>query len=120
MIINKNLKTIFISTKALEDINTRQQPTFLKVLNIFDKIFTIIFTIELMIKWFAYGIKDYFNNGWNRLDFIIVLVSVLGTILDLFDIADIPAFKSMRTLRALRPLRALSRFEGIRVMKIIN
>ena len=82
---------------------------------IFDKVFTIIFTIELIIKWLAYGIKNYFSNGWNRLDFVIVLVSVLGTVLDLFDVADIPAFKSMRTLRALRPLRALSRFEGIRV-----
>jgi voltage-gated sodium channel type II alpha len=69
----------------------------------------------LIIKWFAYGIKNYFKNGWNRLDFIIVFVSVLGTILDLFDVADIPVFKSMRALRALRPLRALSRFEGIRV-----
>jgi hypothetical protein len=87
----------------------------LKVLNIFDKIFTIIFTIELIIKWFGYGIKTYFNNGWNRLDFLIVLVSVLGTILDLFDVVDIPAFKAMRTLRALRPLRVLPRFKGIPV-----
>jgi len=75
----------------------------------------VIFTIELIIKWFAYGIKKYFTTGWNILDFVIVLVSLLGTILDLLSVADIPAFKSMRTLRALRPLRALSRFEGIRV-----
>ncbi len=101
--------------KALEDVNTRQQPRFSKVLAIFDKIFTVIFTIELIIKWFAYGIKKYFTTGWNILDFVIVLVSILGTVLDLFGVADIPAFKSMRTLRALRPLRALSRFEGIRV-----
>ena len=69
----------------------------------------------MIIKWFAYGIKAYFSNGWNRLDFIIVIVSVLGTVLDLLGVADIPAFKLMRTLRALRPLKALSRFEGIRV-----
>jgi voltage-gated sodium channel type II alpha len=99
----------------LEDIHTRKQARFSQVLSIFDNIFTIIFTIELIIKWFAYGIQNYFKNGWNRLDFLIVLVSVLGTGLDLFHIADIPAFKSMRTLRALRPLRALSRFEAIRV-----
>ena len=108
-------KRKFRFMKALEDVNTRQQRTFLKVLTIFDKVFTIIFTIELIIKWLAYGIKTYFSTGWNRLDFLIVLVSVLGTILDLLGVADIPVFKSMRTLRALRPLRALSRFEGIRV-----
>ncbi|UJR17003.1 hypothetical protein I4U23_003901 [Adineta vaga] len=112
------LVNILISslTLALEDIHTRQQPIFLKILLIFDKIFTIIFTIELLIKWLAYGIGNYFKNGWNRLDFLIVIVSLLGTMLDLFNIADIPAFKSMRTLRALRPLRALSRFEAIRIV----
>jgi len=87
----------------------------LKILTVFDQIITVIFTIELIIKWFAYGIKNYFKNGWNRLDFVIVLVSVLGTVLDLLGVADIPLFKSIRALRALRPLRALSRFEGIRV-----
>jgi len=46
---------------------------------------------------------------------VIVVVSVLGTVLDLLGVADIPVFKLMRTLRALRPLKALSRFEGIRV-----
>lgn len=104
------------SPQALEDINTRQQPIFAKILIVLDKIFTVIFTIELILKWFAYGIRIYFTNGWNWLDFFIVLVSVLGSILDWLGVADIPAFKSMRTLRALRPLKALSRFEGIRVV----
>ncbi|CAM4752984.1 unnamed protein product [Rotaria magnacalcarata] len=104
------------STLALEDINTRQQPIFHKILVVLDKVFTVIFTTELILKWFAYGIKVYFTNGWNWLDFFIVLVSVLGTLLDWLGVADVPAFKSMRTLRALRPLKALSRFEGIRVV----
>ena len=71
--------------------------------------------MELILKWFAGGIQNYFTTGWNMLDFVIVLVSMLGTVLDLLGVADIPVFKSMRTLRALRPLKALSRFEGIRV-----
>ncbi|CAF3236407.1 unnamed protein product [Rotaria socialis] len=104
------------TTLALEDINTRQQPFLFSILHSFDKLFTIIFTAELVLKWFAYGIKNYFTNGWNWLDFLIVVVSVLGSLLDSLGVADIPAFKSMRTLRALRPLKALSRFEGIRVV----
>ena len=107
-------KTYF---KALEDINTRQRPTFHAILIVLDKLFTVIFTIELILKWFAYGISKYFTNGWNWLDFVIVVVSVLGNILDWLGVADIPAFKSMRTLRALRPLKALSRFEGMRVRR---
>jgi hypothetical protein len=85
------------------------------VLHFLDKLFTIIFTVELVLKCFAYGIKNYFTNAWNWLDFLIVVVSVLGSLLDSLGVAEIPAFKSMRTLRALRPLKALSRFEGIRV-----
>ncbi|CAF4109785.1 unnamed protein product, partial [Rotaria magnacalcarata] len=104
------------TTLALEDINTRQQPFLFSILHSFDKLFTVIFTAELVLKWFAYGIKNYFTNGWNWLDFLIVVVSVLGSLLDSLGVADIPAFKSMRTLRALRPLKALSRFEGIRVV----
>ncbi|CAF1587688.1 unnamed protein product, partial [Adineta ricciae] len=103
-------------TLALEDVYTRQRAIFSKVLAMFDIIFTIIFTIELLLKWFAYGIRTYFKNGWNGLDFVIVIVSVFGTLLDAFKVADIPVLKSMRTLRALRPLKALSRFEGIRVV----
>ncbi|CAF4075639.1 unnamed protein product [Rotaria sordida] len=104
------------TTLALEDVNTRQQPTFSKVLAIFDKIFAVIFVIELILKLFAYGIKNYFTNGWNWLDFIFVIASILGIVLNIFDVADIPVFKSMRTLRALRPLKTMSRFEGIRIV----
>lgn len=111
---NERKSSIFVS-QALEDINTRQRPIYAAVLHSLDKLFTIIFTAELILKWFAHGIKNYFTNGWNWLDFFIVMVSVLGTLLDALGVADIPAFKSMRTLRALRPLKALSRFEGIRV-----
>jgi hypothetical protein len=68
--------------KALEDIYTREKPTFSKVVARFDKIFTVIFTTELLIKWFVYGMKKYFTNGWNLLDFVIVVVSLIGTILD--------------------------------------
>lgn len=96
-------------------MHTRKDRKFCQVLAVFDKIFTIIFTIELVLKWCAYGVKTYFKTGWNLLDFVIVLVSVLGTVLDTLGVAEIPLFKSMRTLRALRPLKALSRFEGIRV-----
>ena len=93
---------------------------FYAILHALDKLFTIIFTAEFILKCFAYGVKNYFTNGWNWLDFLIVVVSVLGSLLDGLGVADIPAFKSMRTLRALRPLKALSRFEGIRVRLLFD
>ena len=39
-----------------------------------DRIFTVIFFIEMLIKWLALGFKNYFTNAWCWLDFIIVMV----------------------------------------------
>jgi hypothetical protein len=42
-----------------------------------DRIFTVIFFIEMLIKWLALGFKNYFTNAWCWLDFIIVMVQIL-------------------------------------------
>lgn len=40
-----------------------------------DRIFTVIFFIEMLIKWLALGFQVYFTNAWCWLDFVIVMVS---------------------------------------------
>ena len=40
-----------------------------------DRIFTVIFFIEMLIKWLALGFRSYFQNAWCWLDFVIVMVS---------------------------------------------
>jgi hypothetical protein len=40
-----------------------------------DRIFTVIFFIEMLIKWLALGFQAYFTNAWCWLDFVIVMVS---------------------------------------------
>jgi hypothetical protein len=45
------------------------------ILEISDELFTIIFAIEIILKWTALGIRHYFIDGWSWLDFIIVVVS---------------------------------------------
>ncbi|UYV78408.1 para [Cordylochernes scorpioides] len=37
-----------------------------------DKSFTVIFLLEMLIKWLAFGFKKYFTNAWCWLDFVIV------------------------------------------------
>ena len=81
-----------------------------------DRIFTVIFFIEMLIKWLALGFQKYFTNAWCWLDFIIVMVSLVNFIAALCGAGGIQAFKTMRTLRALRPLRAMSRMQGMRVV----
>jgi voltage-gated sodium channel len=48
------------------------------ILHTFDKIIIAIFTIEAILKIIAYRF-DYFKNGWNIFDFIIVVVSLVPT-----------------------------------------
>ncbi|EZA48301.1 Sodium channel protein para [Ooceraea biroi] len=103
---------------ALEDVHLQQRPILQDILYYMDKIFTVIFFIEMLIKWLALGFRKYFTNAWCWLDFIIVMLSLINLGAIWAGAADIPAFRSMRTLRALRPLRAVSRWEGMRVSLI--
>ncbi|XP_031337062.1 sodium channel protein para isoform X6 [Photinus pyralis] len=117
---------------ALEDVYLPQRPILQDILYYMDRIFTVIFTFEMLIKWLALGFQKYFTNAWCWLDFVIVMVggngmeeweiycvlqvSLINFIASLCGAGGIQAFKTMRTLRALRPLRAMSRMQGMRVV----
>ena len=63
--------------QALEDVYLVERPLFGQVLKIMDKVFTVIFVIEMSIKWGALGMKKYFTDAWCWLDFVIVAVSMV-------------------------------------------
>ena len=43
-------------------------------------VFTVIFTLEFLIKVAGYGSR-LFADGWNTFDMIVVLISILGIIM---------------------------------------
>lgn len=96
-------------------MHLQYRPILQDILYYMDRIFTVIFFIEMLIKWLALGFQKYFTNAWCWLDFIIVMVSLINFVASLCGAGGIQAFKTMRTLRALRPLRAMSRMQGMRV-----
>uniref|UniRef100_A0A6P7FM10 Sodium channel protein n=1 Tax=Diabrotica virgifera virgifera TaxID=50390 RepID=A0A6P7FM10_DIAVI len=101
---------------ALEDVHLSARPILQDILYYMDRIFTVIFFFEMLIKWLAMGFQKYFTNAWCWLDFLIVMVSLINFVASLAGAGGIQAFKTMRTLRALRPLRAMSRMQGMRVV----
>ncbi|XP_034241357.1 sodium channel protein para isoform X3 [Thrips palmi] len=101
---------------ALEDVHLQSRPILQDILYYMDRIFTVIFFLEMLIKWLALGFQKYFTNAWCWLDFVIVMVSLINFVASLVGAGGIQAFKTMRTLRALRPLRAMSRMQGMRVV----
>ncbi|XP_035662880.1 sodium channel protein type 4 subunit alpha-like isoform X5 [Branchiostoma floridae] len=105
---------------AFEDkyINTEEKIIVKTVLGYADYAFTVIFTIEMVLKMLGYGFKTYFTNAWCWLDFIIVMASLVTAIPNLMGMGDsVPeSLKTVRVIRALRPLRAISRAEGMKVV----
>ena len=86
------------------------------ILYYLDRILTVVFFIETVLKLYSMGFIVYFGNAWCWLDFVIVSVSLINFGASLLGAGNIPIFKTMRTLRALRPLRAMAKMEGMKVV----
>ena len=78
-----------------------------------DLVFTLIFTVELVIKVLAMGFVidpySYIRSAWNQLDLLVVVASWLPLLFPALD-----NFTAMRAFRALRPLRTINRMPGLR------
>ncbi|XP_038143533.1 voltage-dependent P/Q-type calcium channel subunit alpha-1A-like [Cyprinodon tularosa] len=73
-----------------------------------------IFCFEAAIKIIALGFAfhkgSYLRNGWNVMDFVVVLTGILATVGSDFD---------LRTLRAVRVLRPLKLVSGIPSLQVV-
>ena len=96
-----------------------------------DLVITCIFTFEMIVKIIAFGFAfhehAYLRNGWNALDFGIVLVSLVAIstgplaqagICGTVNAADtsLKTLRALRIFRALRPLRVIKRDPGLRLV----
>ena len=98
--------------------------------------FTVAFTLECVLKIFAMGflpscytppvdaeakakpsrpgdpihVGSYLSDGWNRLDFFVVVTSFLA---QLPFVPNVTMFRTLRVLRPLRSLNAIPRLKGL-------
>lgn len=78
-----------------------------------EPVFTAAFTCEAVVKIVAmgfWGSHGYTSDGWNVLDLVIVVTSLLQSA------PGMPRVSALRAFRALRPLRTLARLSGMRMM----
>ncbi|XP_065337432.1 sodium channel protein 60E isoform X5 [Cloeon dipterum] len=80
------------------------------VLDIGNRVFTSIFTLECILKLMAMS-KDYFSCGWNIFDLIVVSASMLDLAFELIE--------SISVLRGLRLLRVLKLAQSWTTMKVL-
>lgn len=83
---------------------------------VLEHIFTTIFTAEMIFKMKERGCKGYFTSGWNILDFVLVMMSVMDCWVmaialmikpDLTSGADLRVYSMLRLLRLVRVIRAV-------------
>ena len=78
--------------------------------------FNIIYTIETIIKLIAFD-KDYFNDGWNVFDFIIVVAAWFGFISQHIEGLDIGALTNLiRIFRISRIFKIINKYKSLRIL----
>ncbi|XP_068780215.1 voltage-dependent L-type calcium channel subunit alpha-1F [Struthio camelus] len=94
-------------------------------------VFLIIFTAETFLKIVAYGLvlhpSAYIRNGWNLLDFVIVIVGLFSVILEqashkpgeAHHMSGKPGGFDVKALRAFRVLRPLRLVSGVPSLHIV-
>ena len=75
----------------------------------FGLFYNIAFTIELVINYYAYAPLAFWKSGWNRFDFVVVLVGVLS-----YMPFQLPGPLSLlRLMRAFRVFRLFKRVKSL-------
>ena len=86
-------------------------------LDVIDFVFTVVFTVEMCLHivavGFTRGTYAYLKTGWNKIDFVIVIVSWVDYLASALEIGFL---RTLRLLRALRALRMFNRLRGLKVL----
>eukprot|EP00927_Polykrikos_kofoidii_P025416 TRINITY_DN22831_c0_g1_i1.p1 TRINITY_DN22831_c0_g1~~TRINITY_DN22831_c0_g1_i1.p1 ORF type:complete len:2622 (-),score=470.03 TRINITY_DN22831_c0_g1_i1:58-7023(-) len=120
------LSCIIVSSALMWGQNPLYDPEGLdqKILTYANFFFTVIFTLEMLIKICAHGLiirpNAYFRSFWNVMDAAIVTVSLMDTLQQIFSPNATGGILSVvqvfRICRVLRPLRIISRNDNLKVV----
>lgn len=78
---------IMLNTLCLGMQHCNQSDHVTKLSDTLNLIFTVLFTVEMILKLMAFKARGYFGDPWNVFDFIIVIGSVVDVILSEVDTA---------------------------------
>jgi hypothetical protein len=82
--------------------------------------FSLVFLLEAILKILAMKFSGYFSDPWNKFDFFVMLLGVIGNIIENFFNDSVKVFnvgpkvlRSLRMVRIVRILRILKRFKNM-------
>uniref|UniRef100_A0A7N8XR46 Voltage-dependent L-type calcium channel subunit alpha n=1 Tax=Mastacembelus armatus TaxID=205130 RepID=A0A7N8XR46_9TELE len=118
---------IMLNTMCLGMQHCNQSDHVTHLSDMLNMIFTVLFTVEMILKLMAFKAKGYFGDPWNVFDFVIVIGSVVDVMLSEIDVSTMPCSLKMlsaenmsvsitffRLFRVMRLVKLLNRSEGIR------
>jgi voltage-gated sodium channel len=82
------------------------------ILDYIEPVFTILFIVEMTIKIQQYGFLKYISIGWNRLDFVLIIISIpsLAVIFYNDSALHLNIFLALRVFRVFKFLRLVRFF----------
>uniref|UniRef100_A0A8C8BQ75 Voltage-dependent L-type calcium channel subunit alpha n=1 Tax=Otus sunia TaxID=257818 RepID=A0A8C8BQ75_9STRI len=114
---------ILLNTICLGMQHYNQSAEMNHISDILNVAFTVLFTLEMILKLMAFKVKvrGYFGDPWNVFDFLIVIGSIIDVILSEIDVSDSDdnsrvSITFFRLFRVMRLVKLLSRGEGVRTL----
>uniref|UniRef100_UPI00358FC450 voltage-dependent L-type calcium channel subunit alpha-1D-like isoform X2 n=1 Tax=Myxine glutinosa TaxID=7769 RepID=UPI00358FC450 len=114
---------IILNSICLGSQHYRQSAEFTAAMDVMNDIFTICFTVEMVLKVIALTPRGYFGDPWNVFDFLIVIGSLVDVALSRIQPRPAPGEDSsrisitfFRLFRVMRLVKLLARGEGIRML----
>ncbi len=85
------------------------------ILDYIEPVFTILFIIEMVIKMKTKGFSRYISSGWDRLDFILVMISLpsLAVIFYKDNALQLNVFLALRVFRVFKSFRLIRFFPNV-------
>ncbi|KAM8875060.1 voltage-dependent R-type calcium channel subunit alpha-1E isoform 4-T4 [Spinachia spinachia] len=90
-------------------------PAYEAVLKHLNTAFTVLFSVECVLKIVAFGFLNYFRDTWNIFDFITVLGSITEIVVDL-QFVDSINMSFLKLFRAARLIKLLRQGYTIRIL----
>uniref|UniRef100_A0A4W3GQH1 Voltage-dependent R-type calcium channel subunit alpha n=1 Tax=Callorhinchus milii TaxID=7868 RepID=A0A4W3GQH1_CALMI len=102
---NTILVMIALNTVVLMMKYNSPSPTYESALKYLNIAFTILFTMECILKIIAFGFLNYFRDSWNVFDFVTVVGSVTEIIVTECNFVNLSFLKLFRAARLIKLLR---------------
>jgi voltage-gated sodium channel len=85
------------------------------ILDYVEPVFTLLFMVEMSVKIHQYGFSKYISDNWNKLDFVLIIVSVpsLAAIFYNNSSLQLNIFLALRVFRVFKFIRLIRFFPNV-------